>query len=149
MKVGRELDALVAEKVMQYGETEKCWISHDYTKPYYIRKTGFKPSSLTTDAWQVVEKFRKEGCAVEILCIGPKYYVEIREIPHIPFVKAEANTAPLAICIAALQAVGVVTEEQPIFSTASSLLQHAGTWIGDDLDECLQDVIESRGEMKI
>lgn len=33
-------------------------------------------------------------------------------------------------------------------STAKSLLKFAGTWVGDDLQECLQDVIASRGKAK-
>ena len=31
-------------------------------------------------------------------------------------------------------------------SSASTLLKYAGTWAGDDLEDCLQDVIHSRGE---
>ena len=31
-------------------------------------------------------------------------------------------------------------------SSASTLLKYAGTWAGNDLEDCLQDVIHSRGE---
>ena len=31
-------------------------------------------------------------------------------------------------------------------SSASTLLKYAGTWAGNDLEDCLQDVIQSRGE---
>ena len=33
-------------------------------------------------------------------------------------------------------------------STAESLLKFAGTWVGDDLQECLQTVIETRSQAK-
>ena len=31
-------------------------------------------------------------------------------------------------------------------SKADSLLKYAGTWAGDDLEECLKEVYESRGK---
>lgn len=31
-------------------------------------------------------------------------------------------------------------------SSASTLLKYAGTWAGNDLEECLQEVVHSRGE---
>jgi hypothetical protein len=31
-------------------------------------------------------------------------------------------------------------------SSASTLLKYAGTWAGNDLEDCLRDVIHSRGE---
>jgi len=33
------------------------------------------------------------------------------------------------------------------FSTANSLLQYAGTWVGDDLEERLQEVYETRSQV--
>ena len=37
-------------------------------------------------------------------------------------------------------------ETSPAFrpSSGRSLLRHAGTWVGDDLEECLQDVYANR-----
>ncbi len=32
------------------------------------------------------------------------------------------------------------------FSSARSLLRHSGTWIGDDLEDCLAEVYSTRGE---
>jgi hypothetical protein len=32
------------------------------------------------------------------------------------------------------------------FSTAEALLRHAGTWVGDDLEELLEEVYSLRGE---
>ena len=31
-------------------------------------------------------------------------------------------------------------------STAESLLKYAGTWVGDDLEECLRNVVETRSQ---
>ncbi|GAB4286672.1 MAG: hypothetical protein Fur0025_19450 [Oscillatoriaceae cyanobacterium] len=41
-------------------------------------------------------------------------------------------------------------ENPPLFRPASgrSLLRHAGTWAGDDLEECLQMVYDNRGQIK-
>ena len=30
-----------------------------------------------------------------------------------------------------------------------SILRHAGTWVGDDLEDCLQLMLETRGKLKI
>ncbi|HKP54596.1 MAG TPA: hypothetical protein VJ183_18315 [Chloroflexia bacterium] len=35
------------------------------------------------------------------------------------------------------------------FSTASSLLKFAGTWEGDDFEECLQAVYDARGKIML
>ncbi|HYP41065.1 MAG TPA: hypothetical protein VEX13_11970 [Chloroflexia bacterium] len=37
---------------------------------------------------------------------------------------------------------------EPGFSTARSLLKYAGTWLGDDLEECLQAVYDNRSQAK-
>lgn len=43
------------------------------------------------------------------------------------------------------------TQEATTYKPASgrSLLRHAGTWVGDDLEDCLQLVYETRGKVKI
>ena len=33
-------------------------------------------------------------------------------------------------------------------ASGCSLLRHAGTWQGDDFEECLQSVVESRGQVE-
>lgn len=38
-------------------------------------------------------------------------------------------------------------EDAP-FSTARAILKHAGTWAGDDFEECLQAVYDARGQAK-
>lgn len=39
-------------------------------------------------------------------------------------------------------------QSEPGFSTAASLLKHAGTWQGDDFEECLQAVYDNRTQSK-
>jgi hypothetical protein len=34
-------------------------------------------------------------------------------------------------------------------ASGRSLLRHAGTWVGDDLEDCLQLVYETRGKIKV
>lgn len=49
------------------------------------------------------------------------------------------------------QAKVASTNSTPINSTGNSLLEHLktiGTWEGDDLEECLEQVISSRGQAK-
>lgn len=150
MKAGRELDALVAEKVMGLPIT-------DFTKtarqPYYswggkynnihyapnnepyvvtgVEKAGCPHvrriddySTSISDAWQVVEKLVKEGDEHPVnLHKGlPAFgdhatpfevYKNYAGYPgwtcyfHDYEVCVHADTAPLAICLAALKAVGV------------------------------------------
>ena len=42
------------------------------------------------------------------------------------------------------------SEQQPFFRPASgfSLLRHAGTWAGNDLEECLEEVYETRSPVE-
>ncbi len=92
MKAGRELDALIAEKVMG-------WDSRCIPKPY-SRDIGY--------AWQVVEKVLSDvkghvDLSIEpdgVNCIISGYTFDAGET---------ADTAPLAICQAALKAVGHIT----------------------------------------
>ena len=106
MKVGRELDALIAEKVM--GELGKLrqsehnlMLPHDVLLPYY--------STQIADAWLVVEKFENPKRALMLgrhtLSGKRRWVVDIfhgdKRCPH----RGIADTAPLAICLAALKAV--------------------------------------------
>ena len=125
MEAGREMDALVAEKVMglEYREMEISigggimnaspkvvrewlWVSKD-GDPGYVLDGVLKEYSVSiSDAWEVVEKFDRfdvrkyvggYGCQV---ALHGKTHLIIAE-SH-----ATAPTAPLAICRAALRAVG-------------------------------------------
>lgn len=98
MKAGRELDILVAEKVMGW-----CWatLSIDLGREFY-------PSTNMADAWEVVEKMHKGKFLFDIsLSVGAGYTVRFfsrdKEIFH---TASYVETAPHAICIAALKTVG-------------------------------------------
>lgn len=124
MEAGPKLDALVAEKVM--GKDPDIWEPGDsfvvidqntikIAKPY---------STDITAAWQVVEKLR----LAVIPCNDGQWYAGKDEYDHdlqwyevIMYVDdphdhhsarfVHADTGPLAICLAALKAVGVQLTE--------------------------------------
>lgn len=124
MEAGRELDALVAEKVMGWR-----WISynnngfilvppdqHSRMKPEYVfqDKAGSREHAglprYSTDiaaAWEVVEKLHEipgyEIIDIRLCSIG--YAILAPMGNHMKSVST-AETAPLAICLAALKAVG-------------------------------------------
>jgi hypothetical protein len=112
VKAGRDLDDLVAEKVMgwflvssPYGR--ELWT--DY-KGLVLLPDHFSPSVSITDAWQVVEAVGQEFLVRKRLN-GNDYRAFIimdkgKEI------YAHAKTASLAICLAALKAKGVETHEK-------------------------------------
>ena len=114
MSAGREMDALVAEKVMGWklhpdGHCDDC---RALGEPIFESPDGFCPadafSTWIDPAWEVVEKLRKEGMVVE-LSLGPYGYHNlciIRRYTDITRYKgiAKADTAPLVICRVALKA---------------------------------------------
>lgn len=124
---GRELDALIAEKVMGlvleqkctqcdgtgYVDQDRCHICH-----YSLGHPGVKkifPKEYSTDiaaAWEVVEKILSTGIDFTLEA-GPnkttkeRYYgVSINDVDP----QYSEISAPHAICLAALKAVGVKLE---------------------------------------
>ena len=125
MKAGRELDARIAEEVMEWdvyrkGEVVYC------EAPILLRssvKDGFaaediwrcgnnrySPFSLPhystqiADAWLVVEKMWNIGCwRVDIRRMDNGYLVDFDDMRDT--YSASATAAPLAICLAALAVV--------------------------------------------
>lgn len=109
MDAGRELDALVAEKVM--GWVCICERKHQLCPVH--------DSYYSTDiaaAWQVVERLKHDGWNVSIggdngwgctfykvLVRGNDAFTSTWTESHGPI---NAENAPLAICLAALKAVG-------------------------------------------
>jgi len=132
MKAGRELDALIAEKVMGY---EVGWgiqsvsggirtrknpqALHAHADGEVVRVDLPHYSTQIADAWLVVERFRRGtepvdvACCVDLhisdWCTVPDCFVKIYS-PALAPVDAHANEMPLAICLAALKAVGVDIE---------------------------------------
>ena len=122
MKAGRELDALVAEKVMGWHQSERQpYIFHnDDGYPYVLDKeynlrcphSKFLPSTSIAAAWRVVEKFCDEKSAnfpqdVHVEWNGFHWfcYLNTEQMIATENDAITADTAPLAICLAALKAV--------------------------------------------
>lgn len=120
LTAGRELDALVAEKVMGWHivtdfdlrPPEKHW---NNAKGYVClvagnklndgrEMKGFSPSTDIADAWKVVEKMRERGLDVYLRFVST-WTAEFDSVSGDVNGFADADTAPLAICLAALKAV--------------------------------------------
>ena len=136
MKPGRELDALVAEKVMGWkrvmappepkgfplqGAYHACDQWYDGDTRVACRECGDLPAYSTSisDAWEVVEKVEWQKFALfkhEVSKYTPEPYwtvvwqscgeIQLHAVVDDCCAFAEAFTAPHAICLAALKAVG-------------------------------------------
>lgn len=118
MGAGREMDSLIAERVMKWYITKgeysgkEYWNDSDDYSHYSLQ--GFNPSTHILAAWEVLEKMNNEGCRVLVNVADEKDGEVIRGRAisgewHSNIVKsgerhnhAYAETAPLAICRAAL-----------------------------------------------
>jgi len=110
----RKIDRLVAEKIMgwkYYPEghhisNELTWIGAD--GGWYIKCPNY--STDIAAAWEVVEKLQKEYI---VSILGPDdqgthWCVDIMsKNQKLNFANEVGNTAPMAICLAALKAKGV------------------------------------------
>jgi len=122
LPAGRELDALVAEKVMGWVEVRKQSIANafgqhvmdDYvgqpsigvTQPVLVPRY----SSMIQEAWKVADHLRSRSQFVAVLSgMGPQgvqpWICKINRDGG--FLEERADTAPVAICLAALKAVGI------------------------------------------
>lgn len=135
MQASRELDALVAEKVMGYtlrfaakAWTDADWMGSDtptetnvmaiYAPFEQFPRSGAFDKSIphySTDiaaAWEVVEKLYERGLCVGVStlhewktkCECSVYYADMAQRM---VANADADTAPHAICLAALKALEV------------------------------------------
>lgn len=92
MKPGRELDLLVAEKIFGWSPSQV------YDKHSYL--------SYSTDisaAWEVVEKVKSEYSVTIDTCLEH----EGKWLCTFAYHQVEGDSAPHAICLAALKAKGV------------------------------------------
>ena len=135
MVAGREMDALVAEKVMGWKPGTPCKDEYSDTPTeerdthWQCRKCGLRgqwgdpgweehdeqPLSYSTDiaaAWLVVEKMRSGGRKFIIEALKPEHtelwyaaFSATEDLSGYEKSKALEPTAPLAICLAALEAV--------------------------------------------
>jgi hypothetical protein len=126
-EAGRELDAEIARRIMgveahQAKTGDMIFTIHrdfiddgDYW--YYREGWGYdEVPHYSTDiaaAWQVVERVRtfnkgdEIGLEVSVIALSDHYDCHIETNSSAYLVVEEADTAPLAICLAALHVVGV------------------------------------------
>lgn len=124
MKPGPELDALVAEKVMGWERAQaRCRECSSLAERWIWKKNGqyvadasgecrYSPSSSIREAWEVVEhmsKTTKEYWTIEYFSTGALVVFDYEGGRDLPWVagehRASEDTAPHAICLAALKAV--------------------------------------------
>ena len=122
LAAGRELDALVASSVMGWVDVEKRPIANAMGQHVLDDFTGIAPegtgrqtlvprfSTLLQDGWSVAERLRRGFQFVAVISgTGPSG----QQVPWVckvnkegVFIEERGDTAPLAICLAALRAAG-------------------------------------------
>jgi len=129
LEAGRELDALVAEKVMGWKRGEgiggdPIWLTDvtDWIPYINDHPLAWNPSASISAAWTVLEKFRRDGKEWELV-IGLNNYTISNMSSDGQFLNGwtyndgiilvDAPTAPLAISRAALKAALNRDKETP------------------------------------
>lgn len=120
LPAGDEMDARVAEDVMGWHRNENggypCWndaegrfqcgIPHtDWEDDEDFHLLRWHPSESILWAWEVVEKLERDNLCMTILNDGSCWSVFIYNEHKVTMAYANADTAPLAICRAALLTV--------------------------------------------
>jgi hypothetical protein len=115
MPAGKDMDVLIAEKVMGWKLAWGDWTHWDTTPDAPERCIGFLPSfsSEIEDAWQVMEKMRLSIVPISIAPIG-KGWMASKNSYFADHETCHAATASLAICRAALKVVGVPSERDSL-----------------------------------
>lgn len=122
MRAGRELDALVAEWLLEwennwekpYGrDFPDMWGTMDFDKNGPIRVPNFPCFSTDIAAWDVVERMEADGWGHRHIVHSPgaenpgcSWMFMKPGQGELSFSEAHAPTTFLAICLAALKAVG-------------------------------------------
>lgn len=110
----RELDGVVAEKIFGWragNDPKQPWVKGWFTPDgaWYMGTPSFCDD--ISAAWLVVEKLREYGFLLESVGDGIHWAVNLMNPPNTNNIRAEidviAETAPKAICLAALKACGV------------------------------------------
>jgi hypothetical protein len=109
MEAGRELDALIAERVMGWRQTLFSNFPDQLEPPDEPGKARSVPHYSTdiAAAWLVVEKMRLTHW-VEVLVYPELVFVRagrLGDTHKVKVIRNEAATSPLAICLAALKAL--------------------------------------------
>lgn len=114
MKPGRELDALVAEKVMGFTKDEiGIWKQHEIGDGHLFSTLLPEYSTDIAAAWKVIEMLDQH---IELIrtSVDPQHISEIKTMKYtvkIPVTCSDVvitvsdETAPLAICLAALELI--------------------------------------------
>ncbi len=104
MEAGFEIDSLIAEKIFGWkldDESALVWLLPDGSRrgalPHY--------STDIADAWQVIEHMNDRGWSPTVFCEFQWWIANFFTDIAGSF-EASAETAPLAICLAALRAMG-------------------------------------------
>ena len=122
LPAGRDLDALVAEKVMGWTEVRKQSIANAFGQhvmdDFVGKPTPAAPqatliprySSMIQEAWKVADHLRERSQFVAVLSgLGPQgvqpWICKINKDGG--FLEERADTAAVAICLAALKSVGI------------------------------------------
>ena len=116
LKSGRKLDALIAEKVMGWSLDQlaaECGIYRGWpSKGDAIHRPALPILYYSTSisaAWEVVEKMMSGGFRFVFSCEGEKshahFFNDDQEVPGATQFYAVGETAPLAVCLAALKLV--------------------------------------------
>lgn len=102
LPAGPELDRLIAEKAIGWRWNEhQNWYEGSGGGTGRVR-TSFAPSQNISDAWEVVEALKAAEWTFEMVS-EVRWYVHLGHDEHHD-ARGEAETAPLAICRAALAA---------------------------------------------
>jgi hypothetical protein len=127
LQAGRELDALVAEKVMGWtvnrtesrhwhtvgptGRERNIQIGSDCCAGQAYDSNAFMPSKSIVSAWLVVEKMRERGWNFELHTSRDGEAAAAFHQSQDDDFEAYELTAPLAICRAALSAASVAEHQ--------------------------------------
>ena len=107
MEAGPEMDARVATDIMKWTAERKPGLPHLWLPPGHFI-SGWQPSKDISAAWLVVEKMRELGWNLEIgvsFHDANTYAVCCWKDPIYDDEHYIADTAPVAICRAALKAM--------------------------------------------
>ena len=110
MEAGRELDALVAERVMGLDVKITDWKSDRYGRykvKHYRVGNSFLPEYSTdiSAAWTVIEKMINLDYGIHMGLNKGNFEIAIYPLGDSDWIYISAPTAPLAICKAALKSL--------------------------------------------
>lgn len=136
LQAGRDLDALVAERVMGYEKRAEsewlggfAWISHDDGHWYGVTSMPRFSTDISA-AWDVVERLQSDALSLgwkrrdfslerKDRMVDGRWYCVTDAVPTDIYpngyaVDGVADTAPLAICRAALKACAPTPEQHAV-----------------------------------